>query len=176
MISAKDWIVQNFTLPIEDAVELNTVRQSLMTVIRLDSRSALTMIFQGAMKTAEVRDKTIEFLVADFLPYRDEFFSKNPALEKQFSEELVKALDDVTGSAYTSLMSILTALRMYDRTQAKNRSELVASLVKSLPENHFNVSYVNVVSSGSLPMSLTEGSSAVLVLQRRGRPKSYCTF
>ncbi|RUS28188.1 apoptosis inhibitory protein 5-domain-containing protein, partial [Jimgerdemannia flammicorona] len=126
-------------LQAEDSEELNTVRQALLAVIRLDPKGSIMMIFGSSLKQKDLREKTLEFLAADLMPLRGELFAKNDGLEKLFAEEIKKVLNDVNSSEFSILVQMLLKLQLYEKNVAA-RQELVDALIAQLPTETFDPS------------------------------------
>ncbi|RUS18567.1 apoptosis inhibitory protein 5-domain-containing protein [Endogone sp. FLAS-F59071] len=126
-------------LQAEDAEELNTVRQALLTVIQLEPKGSIMMIFDSAFKQQDLREKTLEFLSVDLMPLRGELFAKNEELEKLFALEIKKVLNDVNSSEFSTLAQILLKLKMYEKDVVM-RQELADALVAQLPAEGFDPS------------------------------------
>ncbi|XP_028413082.1 LOW QUALITY PROTEIN: apoptosis inhibitor 5-like [Dendronephthya gigantea] len=101
-------------LPTGNALELSTVRNALKEVIELDPKGAIIGIFsQINAGDDESREHAVNFLKENVLEIIPKVFDPNPDAVEALSEEIHKAMPDVTGDEFKVFISLLSKLKSY---------------------------------------------------------------
>lgn len=95
----------------EDNTELLVIYHSLATLIKLDAKGTLGGIFSQVVAGEDlVRERAIKFLCTKLPSMSAEVFTKE--VEEFLFQECCKVMQDVTGQEFSSLMSLLSGLRL----------------------------------------------------------------
>uniref|UniRef100_A0A1E1XBH5 Putative apoptosis inhibitor 5/fibroblast growth factor 2-interacting factor 2 n=1 Tax=Amblyomma aureolatum TaxID=187763 RepID=A0A1E1XBH5_9ACAR len=95
----------------EDHTELLVIQHSLVTLVKLDSRGTLGGVFSQVVAGEDlVRERAIKFLCAKLPSMGAEVLTKE--VEEFLFQECCKVMQDVTGQEFTSLMQLLSGLKL----------------------------------------------------------------
>ncbi|XP_064480079.1 apoptosis inhibitor 5-like isoform X2 [Ornithodoros turicata] len=95
----------------EDNSELFVIYNSLATLIKLDAKGTLGGIFSQVVAGEDVvRERAIKFLCSKLPSMSTEVFTKE--VEEYLFQECCKVMQDVTGQEFSSLMSLLSSLKL----------------------------------------------------------------
>ncbi|CAN8027341.1 unnamed protein product [Ixodes persulcatus] len=95
----------------EDNTELLVIHHSLVTLVKLDTKGTLGGVFSQIVAGEDlVRERAIKFLCAKLPLLSAEVLTKE--LEVYLFQECCKVMQDVTGQEFSSLMTLLSGLRL----------------------------------------------------------------
>lgn len=95
----------------EDHTELLVIQHSLVTLVKLDARGTLGGVFSQVVAGEDlVRERAIKFLCAKLPSMGAEVLTKE--VEEFLFQECCKVMQDVTGQEFTSLMQLLSGLKL----------------------------------------------------------------
>ncbi|XP_037277723.1 apoptosis inhibitor cassowary [Rhipicephalus microplus] len=95
----------------EDHTELVVIQHSLVTLVKLDARGTLGGVFSQVMAGEElVRERAIKFLCTKLPSMGADVLTKE--VEEFLFQECCKVMQDVTGQEFTSLMQLLSGLKL----------------------------------------------------------------
>ncbi|CAB4004990.1 Apoptosis inhibitor 5, partial [Paramuricea clavata] len=100
-------------LPTGNALELSIVQNALKEVIELDPKGAIIGIFSqiNAGDDDESREHAVNFLKQNVLQMIPKVFDPNPDAVEALTDEIHKALPDVTGYEFKVFISLLSKLK-----------------------------------------------------------------
>ncbi|XP_031572790.1 apoptosis inhibitor 5-like [Actinia tenebrosa] len=100
-------------LQADDVTELTTVRNSLLSLFKMDAKGTIGGIFSQILSGEEhVRDKAIKFLSSTVTQYGKQYLHPKEDTERYIVDEIKKAFSDVNGEEFTIFMSILSKLKI----------------------------------------------------------------
>ncbi|XP_077518034.1 apoptosis inhibitor cassowary [Amblyomma americanum] len=95
----------------EDHTELLVIQHSLVTLVKLDARGTLGGVFSQVVAGEDlVRERAIKFLCTKLPSMGAEVLTKE--VEEFLLQECCKVMQDVTGQEFTSLMQLLSGLKL----------------------------------------------------------------
>ncbi|KAL1486266.1 hypothetical protein MTO96_031461, partial [Rhipicephalus appendiculatus] len=95
----------------EDHTELVVIQHSLVTLVKLDARGTLGGVFSQVMAGEDlVRERAIKFLCTKLPSMGADVLTKE--VEEFLFQECCKVMQDVTGQEFTSLMQLLSGLKL----------------------------------------------------------------
>lgn len=98
-------------LILDDATELQQVNNSLVSIIKLDTKNAITGLFQQITTGDETtRERCFKFIATKLLTMGPNVITKE--IEEYIVEEIKKALQDVTADEFHLCMTILGATKL----------------------------------------------------------------
>ncbi|KAH8263311.1 hypothetical protein KR044_007128 [Drosophila immigrans] len=98
-------------LILDDATELQQVNNSLLSIIKLDTKNAITGLFQQITTGDEpTRERCFKFIATKLLTMGPNVITKE--IEEYIVEEVKKALQDVTADEFHLCMTILGATKL----------------------------------------------------------------
>ena len=102
-------------LPTGNALELTIVRNALKEVIELDPKGAIIGIFsQINAGDDDSREHAVNFLKQKVLEMIPKVFDSNPDATEALTDEIQKAMPDVTGDEFQVFISLLSKLKTFE--------------------------------------------------------------
>ena len=123
-------------LPTGNALELSIVRNALKEVIELDAKGAIIGIFsQINAGDDDSREHAVNFLKEKVLEMIPKVFDSNPDATEALTDEIQKAMPDVTGDEFQVFISLLSKLKTFE-TEHDQLVDLIAEQAELDNELH----------------------------------------
>ncbi|GMP53045.1 hypothetical protein CsSME_00018639 [Camellia sinensis var. sinensis] len=144
-------------LPAGETVERDAVHKALMTLLRRDIKTSLTVLFKHVGNTDEpsteeiiyepstvesIREKVLCFIRDKVFPIKAELLKPQEQMERHITDLVKKSLQDVTGAEFKLFMDFLRSLSLFGQNAPVERVQELVEIIEGQADldAQFNVS------------------------------------
>ncbi|KAL7249635.1 hypothetical protein ACSBR1_011761 [Camellia fascicularis] len=144
-------------LPAGETVERDAVHKALMTLLRQDIKTSLTVLFKHIGNTDErsseeiiyepstvesIREKVLCFIRDKVFPIKVELLKPQEQMERHITDLVKKSLQDVTGAEFKLFMDFLRSLSLFGQNAPVERVQELVEIIEGQADldAQFNVS------------------------------------
>ncbi|XP_028116242.1 apoptosis inhibitor 5-like protein API5 isoform X3 [Camellia sinensis] len=132
-------------LPAGETVERDAVHKALMTLLRRDIKTSLTVLFKHVGNTDEpsteeiiyepstvesIREKVLCFIRDKVFPIKAELLKPQEQMERHITDLVKKSLQDVTGAEFKLFMDFLGSLSLFGQNAPVERVQELVEIIE----------------------------------------------
>ncbi|XP_057466290.1 apoptosis inhibitor 5-like protein API5 [Actinidia eriantha] len=135
-------------LPAGENVERDAVHKALMTLLRQDIKTSLTVLFKYIGNPDEpsieesIREKVLCFIRDKVFPLKAELLKPQEQMERHITDLVKKSLQDVTGAEFKMFIDFLRSLSLFGQNAPVERIQELVEIIEGQADldAQFNVS------------------------------------
>lgn len=135
-------------LPAGENVERDAVHKALMSLLRQDVKTSLSVLFKLVGSAEEpgtdesIREKVICFIRDKVFPLKSELLKPQEQMERHITDLVKKSLQDVTGAEFKMFMDFLRSLSLFGEKAPVERIQELVEIIEGQADldAQFNVS------------------------------------
>ncbi|PSR96386.1 Apoptosis inhibitor 5-like protein, partial [Actinidia chinensis var. chinensis] len=123
-------------LPAGENVERDAVHKALMTLLRQDIKTSLTVLFKYIGNPDEpsieesIREKVLCFIRDKVFPLKAELLKPQEQMERHITDLVKKSLQDVTGAEFKMFIDFLRSLSLFGQNAPVERVQELVEIIE----------------------------------------------